>query len=333
MGRERQVPARVAKKPVIGPVRQHRPGTAIGDREEPHEAEREDEDRKREKAMRHNPVDLIGERRAIRARSAFLHRPLHETLDKLIALGGDDRLGVVLEFLLAIADMLLNMLEIADPESEALDDVTVALEELDRIPADRMLGDERLDRLLDVRERVLDGSAEDMRHLGCAMRGDLRHERRRSLVAAVALLGGDTDDLTVQRLPDAGEVNGVAVPLDDIHHIDGHHHRQPQFRELRREIEVALEVRAIYDVQDRVRLLLDEVLARDLLLQRIRRKRIDAGQVLDDDVLFSPKPSLLLLDRHARPVADVLVGPSQRVEERGLARVRVACQGDFDRHS
>ena len=183
-----------------------------------------------------------------------------------------------------------------------------------------------------MRERVLDRSAEDVRHFGVAMRVDLGDERLGRLDAARARVGRDADDLTVQSLADAREVDRVAVFLDEIHHVHRHHHRQTEFGELRREIEVALNVRAVDDVEDSVRILLDEELTRNLLLKGIRRKRIDAGKVLDDNLLVSLEEALLLLDRHTRPIADVLVRSRERIEERRLTRIGVSGQGNLDRH-
>ena len=106
--------------------------------------------------------------------------------------------------------------------------------------------------------------------------------------------------------------------------INTHHHRHADLGELRGEVEVALDVHAVHDVQDRGRLLVHEEVARDLLLQRVGGERVDARQILHDDVLVPLEPAVLLLHRHARPVPDVLVGSRQLVEERRLAAVRVA---------
>ena len=228
--------------------------------------------------------------------------------------------------------MFLDVLELADAESQLTDHVTVTLEDLDRVPANGTLRDHLLNGLLDMRERVLDRSAEDVRHFGVAMRVDLGDERLGRLDAARARVGRDADDLTVQSLADAREVDRVAVFLDEIHHVHRHHHRQSEFGQLRREVEVALDVRAVDDVQDRVGVLLDEELARDLLLEGVRRERIDARQVLDDDVLMSFQDAFLLLDGDARPVADVLVRSRERIEERRLTRIGVSGQGNLDRH-
>ena len=48
------------------------------------------------------------------------------------------------------------------------------------------------------------------------------------------------------------DVDLVAVLLDDVHHVDGHDHRDAELGQLRGEVEVPLQVRAVDDVQNRV---------------------------------------------------------------------------------
>ena len=248
-----------------------------------------------------------------------------------VALVGDDRLGVVVQLLLAVLHVLVHVRERVRVERELREDLLVALEHLDRVPADLRLRDELLDRLLDVRERVLDAAREDVRRLAglvCARRLDRGVGR---LADALALERGDLDDLAAELLRELAQVDPVAVLADDVDHVHRHDDRDAERHQLGGEVEVALDVRAIDDVEDRVRLLLHEVFARDDLLQRIRRERVDAGQVLDDDVPVALQAAVLLLDRHAWPVADVLVRAGERIEQRRLAAVRVPRERDGDR--
>ena len=235
-----------------------------------------------------------------------------------------------------MSSFLMDVLHLADADVELLDDLAVALEDLDRVPAYRAERNLALYRLLDVGDRVLNGAREHVRDvwkLAGALFDDglLRHldELLGGFHPAFILERRDSDDLAAERLRDLLEVDLVAVLLHDVHHVDGHHHREPQFRELRGEVEVALDVRSVDDVENRVRTLLDEEPARHLLLDGVGRERVDAGEVLYDDILVTGEYSVLLLDRDARPVADVLLRPRKRVEERRLAAVRVSCEGYF----
>ena len=85
--------------------------------------------------MRHELVDLVRERRLPLAVLVEGERLVHELLDEVVALARDDRLRVVAELLLAVADVLLDVLHLADADVELLDDFAVALEDLDRVPA------------------------------------------------------------------------------------------------------------------------------------------------------------------------------------------------------
>ena len=326
--RERKGPS-VAEEAVVRPVCDHSAGN---DGQPAHQPDRQGEYRKRKPLVGYHLVDSVGKRRLVLPRLASRERLRHQLLDELVALVGYDRLRVVVELLLAVAYVLLDVLHVADADPEVPYDLSVAFEYLDCVPADRLLAHLALYRLLDVGDRMLDGTREPVGGFAFPAGFGELYGLLRDLDVAFLLQCGDADDLAVERFRDLREVDRVAVPLDDVHHVDGHHHRDPQLRELRREVEVALDVRAVHDVQDRVWLLLDEEFARHLLLKRIRRQRVDAGKVLDYHVLVAPEPAVLLLDGHARPVADVLVGTSQGVEKGGLAAVRISGKRDFDLH-
>ena len=125
-------------------------------------------------------------------------------------------------------------------------------------------------------------------------------------------------------------VDLVAVFLDDVHHVDGDDDRNAKLGQLGRQVQVALQVRAVDDVQNRVRALADQIVTGNDFLQRVRGKGIDARKVGDDDVVMLFELAFLLLHRDARPVADELVGAGQRIEQRCFAAVRVARKGNFD---
>ena len=92
------------------------------------------------------------------------------------------------------------------------------------------------------------------------------------LLDARAVQRGDLDGLTAEVLLDLVETDLVAVLLHDVHHVDRHHHRDTELLELGGEVEVTLKIRTIHDVQDCIRLRVDEVISRDHLLQCVWRK-------------------------------------------------------------
>ena len=139
--------------------------------------------------------------------------------------------------------------------------------------------------------------------------------------------------LTAQLLAELVQVDLVAVFAHQIDHVDRHHDRDAQFDKLGGQVEVALNVGAVDDIQDGVRLFRDQIFPGDHLFQRIGRERINARKVLDHHVLVAFQPAFLLFHRNAGPVADILAGPGQRVKQGGFAAVRVAGQSDLDSHT
>ena len=122
----------------------------------------------------------------------------------------------------------------------------------------------------------------------------------------------------------------VAVLFYRVDHIERDDNGDVDLQELRRQIQVALQIGRIDDVDDAVGLFVDDKVARNDLFRRIRRERIDAGEVYDVDrrvELFIS--SLALVDGDARPVAHVRGTAGEGVEQGGLAAVRVARQCKF----
>ena len=153
----------------------------------------------------------------------------------------------------------------------------------------------------------LDGGLHERVGVGLAQGGDLNH-------GAAELLGEGVG------------IDLVAALLEEVEHVEAEDDRQAALEDLRGEVEVTLEVRRVDEVDDGLRAVLNQVVARDDLLGRVRRKRINAGKVGEGDGLVATPRGLLLLDRDAGPVADVAVRARQGVEQRGLAAVRVACE-------
>ena len=151
---------------------------------------------------------------------------------------------------------------------------------------------------------------------------------------ALSLLGGNGHHRRAEEARKGRAVGVDAAPLQFVHEVEGDDHGALQFHQLQREVEVALDVGCVDDVQNHVRRVLGDEVAGDVFLDGIGRKRIDAGQV-DQSGLFAlqVKARLLALHGDAGPVAHILVGAGEGVEQRGLAAVGVARQGDGDAHA
>ena len=285
-------------------------------------------------------------------RSALAHAGGHQLVDVRIALVGDDGLRIVVHLGLAGLDRFLDGVPDALRQGQLGENLLVALEELDGGPAGqvrrhdaalvpgavrvvvvlRLLPVAVGDEVLDVRQRVLHAAVKDVQRLTVAALLRERCGLLRRVHAALAPERRGLHHLTAQRRAELLHVDPVAVLAGDIDHVQRDDHRDAQLGELRGQVEVALDVRRVHDVEDRVRLFIHQIAAGDDLLQRVGGEGVDARQVLNDDVLRAAQPALLLFDRHARPVAHILVAAGEVVEHGGLSAIRVARQGNLDRH-
>ena len=128
-----------------------------------------------------------------------------------------------------------------------------------------------------------------------------------------------------EQFAELGIVYVVATLLRLVKHVQGAHHTQVHVYELCGEIEVALQVARVDDVDYHVGRMLDNLLAYVEFFGRVCRKRICAGQVDDIElVALECGVSHLCVNGHARVVADTLVCSACKVEERGLAAIGVA---------
>ena len=116
--------------------------------------------------------------------------------------------------------------------------------------------------------------------------------------------------------------------LNQISHVERHHHGQACLDDLQREIEVALQIGGVEHLDHDVGLAAHEVVAAHALLGAVGRQRVDSGQVRDEHALVARQGRLLLLDRDAGPVAHIAVGTGDQVEQRSLAAIGVTGKRD-----
>ena len=208
----------------------------------------------------------------------------------------------------------------------------IALQRLDRDPARRDL--ERFGRLdrrggenVDLLFELVAVVELHRRHLRLVKRVA---EGCKKALQVLRLRRVDADHRHAEVRGEMVEFNDrVALP-DDVHHRDDNDHRHVQLAHEERQVQVSLQRRRVENVHIQVGLVREHVLERRLLVLTRRRQRIDAGQVDDLDLLFAfalhleRREAFLLLHRHARPVARVLMRAREPVEERRLAAVRIA---------
>ena len=191
-------------------------------------------------------------------------------LDVAVTLVGDDGLGVVILCFLDRSDDGLDVDVLAGTD-HLVADLIITLEEFDREETLLALWNVCSDLLLDLKDRIHDRCREAVYDLGGAGLCLMDRELGR-LLDARAVQRGNLHCLTAEVLLDLVEADLVAVLLYDIHHVDCHHHRDTELLQLCGEVQVTLEVGAIHDVQNRIRLRVDEIVSRYDLLQCVWRK-------------------------------------------------------------
>ena len=213
---------------------------------------------------REDTVDLH-RARVLLALMALDHGGGHNALDERIAHIGQRRVAVEAGLVFHLHDAVLEQLALVLVEIEHLCQIIAALDELGRAKARRhadavgMVGD-------DVHDRM------DAAVHGGIVRAEVRHLRQRTaardaqrliheLGHTLPLRRRDRHDGDAQRIAHLLHVDRAAVGAHLVHHVQRQHHRHAQLEQLQREIEVALDVRGIDDVDDAVRLFIDDEIA------------------------------------------------------------------------
>ena len=255
-------------------------------------------------------------------------------LDEREAHVGESRKAIGAGLLLHLGDDVLHGVKLVLLEAKCFDDQLVALDELGRgvavgqASALGVIGD-KLSNGVDAAvhgaavRSVRAAEVDTPRALAVAGHVDgVLHQ----LVYALVLGGRDGHHRHAQEGLQGVHVHGAAVLSDLIHHVEGDDHGNVQLHELRGEVEVALDVGGVNNVDDRIGLGVDDELAAHDLLARVGRKRVDARQVCDRGLRMAAHLAILAVHGDAGKVAHVLVGACELVEECGLAAVLVACQ-------
>ena len=188
-------------------------------------------------------------------------------VDVGIALVGDDALSIVVHFLLAVLDVLVDVRDQVLIQLQLFHDLVVALEQLDGVPAQEAVIHLALNGLFDVGNGMLHTAGKHMGQLAGLFALGSGHGSLGSCLGALALQGADLDRLAAQLGAQLLQVDLVAVLAHQVDHVHSHDHRDAQLDQLGGQVQVALDVGAVHDVEDGVRLLIDQVVAGHHLLQ------------------------------------------------------------------
>ena len=133
---------------------------------------------------------------------------------------------------------------------------------------------------------------------------------------ADALVAGSAngDNGHAQQALEQVDVYGAAIGGHLVHHVERDDHRTVKLHELQCQVQVALDVGGVNDVDDGVRTLVEDELTAHDLLACVRRQGVNAGQVGNARLGMVTDGAIFAVDRHAGKVTDVLVGARQLVE-------------------
>ena len=92
------------------------------------------------------------------------------------------------------------------------------------------------------------------------------------MIDSLVLERRDLNDRAAELLFKRGDIDLIAALAHHVHHVDCNNHRDAHFEQLSGQIEIAFKVGAIDNVQDGIRVLLDQEIARDDLFKGVRGK-------------------------------------------------------------
>ena len=248
-----------------------------------------------------------------------------------IAFIRNDAFGIVVKRPLSRYDVALDVRHHVRWDLQLLERLFIALKDLDGVPSLLLLGHAVYCRLLDMRDGVLDLTRKNM--LRCRFAVPSRLDRGFSRLHNADLLKRrDLKHGTAKLFGKRINRDRVTALADDIDHIDRHDNGNTQLGQLCGQIQIALEVRAVYHVQNGIGTLAHKIISRDDLLKCIGGERINTGQVYDRDPLVLLQLSLFLFYGYTRPVTYELIGAGERVKQCGFTTVWISCQCNFQIH-
>ena len=278
--------------------------------------------------MQHPAIDAVGQ---VLAQLAVLaHHPRRNGVGMAVAHIGDEHIG-------AFAADLLDMMA---PVAQALEqfgrwlagaDGKIAFQQFQRHPVPVVGNPLARDQTAQIGDRLLDDLVGTEPVAALAPTFDDLGQGLFQIVEPLAANRHHGHHRTAERLGQGIHIDDLAALARHIHHVQRQHHRHAHFQQLHGQVEIAFEVGGINHIDHRLGLAGKQVVARDPLVQRQGVEGIDARKIDQRGRLagrLQTELPLLALDGHAGPVAGGLTDAGQRIEQRGLAAIRVAGDGD-----
>ncbi|MPM39615.1 hypothetical protein SDC9_86249 [bioreactor metagenome] len=142
--------------------------------------------------------------------------------------------------------------------------------------------------------------------------------------------GDDGDHGNAQDTGKHLAVQPVAPGSGLVHKVEGNNQRAFQFQKLDGQVKVAFDIGGVHDVDDDVGVFVNDKFTGNNFLHGVRRQGVYSGQIHNGDrIAVHLGLALFLLHRDTGPVAYVLVGAGEGVEQRGFSAVGIARKGQF----
>ena len=188
-----------------------------------------------------------------------------------------------------------------------------------------------LNGFLNMRQRVLYRSIINMRNSWVSLFRLFSHLQAffHSLHRSLPMERGNRNDLAPDLFAKCLEINLSSGLFYHVHHVDGDNDGNSDLQKLGGKVQISLQIGTIHDIQNDIRLLVNQIISRNHFLRGVRGKRVDTGKILDDHILMPLQFSFLLFNGYAWPVTDVLGTSGQIVKQRCFPAVRVSGKCNF----
>ena len=280
--------------------------------------------RQSQETVRNNAVDFI---RNCQAGLTFDNCFAHQLANVVITLIGNNAFGIIVHSLLAGSDDFFNLRLLAFTKAESSSNFLVALKQLYQQPAFACAVNLVASLTSDSCQCSFNLTAEA--HIFRSSAANSTDSLFCSLTGAFALQRRGFYDSAAQLCRQLLSINLIAILADDINHVQGNGYRIAHFHNLRSQIQVTFDVRAIDQIQHAVNIILQQIVAGYNLLQSVRRQGVNTRQVSDNYIIMTFQAAFFFLYSYAGPVANILVGAGQIIKHCCFAAVRVTNQGNL----
>ena len=119
-------------------------------------------------------------------------------------------------------------------------------------------------------------------------------------------------------------VDHAAVLIHFIHHVESDYNRDVHFQQLHGQIQIPLNIGRVHDIDDRLRLFIQDKVSRDQFLFGVGRHGVDARKIRDQSIFMTEDHAVFAIHRNSRKISHMLPRPGQRVEKGRLAAVLIS---------